>query len=104
MFTFVETALFTSLITEYLTDEEYSELQYYLAEHPESGAVIPGSGGVRKLRWTHRGKGKRGDLTIIYYLRVRNGVIWMLTAYPKNVRENIPAKTLAAIRKEIENE
>ena len=104
MFTFVETALFTRLITEYLTDEEYSELQYYLAEHPESGAVIPGSGGVRKLRWTHRGKGKRGGLRIIYYLRARSGVIWMLTAYPKNVRENIPAKTLAAIRKEIENE
>ncbi len=104
MFTFIETALFTRLITEYLTDEEYSELQYYLAEHPESGAVIPGSGGVRKLRWTHRGKGKRGGLRIIYYLRTSDGVIWMLTAYPKNVQENIPAKTLAAIRKEIENE
>ena len=49
--TFVETPLFTRLVAGYLSDEAYGELQSHLANHPQAGAVIPGSGGVRKLRW-----------------------------------------------------
>jgi hypothetical protein len=51
MFSFVETKLFTRLVQEYLTDEEYRQLQVLLMEQPDAGEVIPGSGGVRKLRW-----------------------------------------------------
>ncbi len=50
MLTFVETRLFTSLIPQYLTDDEYSALQQELATRPDAGQVIPGSGGVRKLQ------------------------------------------------------
>ena len=102
MFTFVETRLFTRLVTEYLTDQEYLELQRSLSANPEAGAVIPGSGGVRKLRWSMAGRGKRGGLRVIYYLRARSGVIWMLTLYPKNVAEGIPAHVLRQMLKEIE--
>jgi hypothetical protein len=101
--TFIETRLFTRLIGEYLTDDEYLELQAALARDPEAGAVIPGSGGVRKLRWGLAGRGKRGGLRVIYYLRSREGVIWMLTLYAKNVAENIQAQTLRQIREEIDN-
>ncbi len=71
--------------------------------HPEAGEVIPGSGGVRKLRWRAPGRGKRGGYRVIYYARLAQGVIYMLTMYPKNVAENIPSHVLRRIREEIEN-
>jgi len=86
-----------------MTDEEYRELQLYLVEDPEAGAVIPGSGGVRKLRWRALGRGKRGGYRVIYFTRLEEGIVWMLTIYPKNLKDNIPANVLRQIRKEIEN-
>jgi mRNA-degrading endonuclease RelE of RelBE toxin-antitoxin system len=103
VFSFIETKLFTRLVQECLTDEEYRELQALLIKQPEAGDVIPGSGGVRKLRWRAPGRGKRGGYRVIYYVKRERGVIWMLTLYPKNVRENIPAHVLRAIRREVEN-
>ena len=70
--------------------------------NPEAGDVIPGSGGVRKLRWGVAGRGKRGGIRVIYYLRSRQRQIWMLTLYAKNVAENIPAHVLKKIREEID--
>ena len=104
MHTFVETTLFTRLVQEYLTDQEYAEVQRTLIENPHAGAVIPGSGGVRKLRWRATGRGKRGGYRIIYFHKQSDQVVWMLTMYPKNVRDDIPARTLRQIRTEIEDE
>lgn len=86
-----------------MTDEEYAALQTALIDEPESGPVIPGSGDVRKLRWAAPGRGKRGGYRVIYYVRRAHGVMWMLTMYPKNVTENIPAHVLRQIRKEVED-
>lgn len=90
-------------MVEYLTDEEYSALQGFLVRDPDAGSVIPGSSGVRKIRWAAQGRGKRGGYRVIYYVRRTHGVIWMLTMYPKNVAENIPTHVLRQIRKEVEN-
>lgn len=103
VFAFIETKVFTRLVGEYLSDDEYLQLQTALGRNPEAGAVIPESGGIRKLRWGLPGRGKRGGLRVIYYLRSQNGVIWMLTLYPKNVAENIPSHVLRQIRREIED-
>ncbi len=104
MYTFIETKLFTRLVQEYMTDEEYQELQVVLIERPEAGDVIPGTGGVRKLRWKAPGRGKRGGYRVIYYPKTAQGIIWMLTMYPKNVADTIPAHVLRKIRKEVDNE
>ena len=75
-----------------------------LAGNPEAGALIPGSGGVRKLRWALPGRGKRSGLRVIYYVRTRQGVIWMLTLYAKNEAANIPAHILRKIPQEIKED
>ena len=104
VFTFIETRLFTRLVLEYLSDEHYSELQMALVANPELGPVIAGTGGVRKLRWAAPGRGKRGGYRVIYYVRRLKGVIWMLTMYPKNVADSIPAHVLKEIREELGDE
>lgn len=103
MYSFIETRLFTRLVGEYLSDDEYRELQAALIANPESGDIVRGSGGVRKLRWRAVGRGKRGGYRVIYFAKIAQGVIWMLTMYPKNVVEDIPAHVLRHIGKEVED-
>lgn len=86
-----------------MSDEEYRELQKTLMERPDAGEVIPGSGGVRKLRWPALGRGKRGGYRIIYFVTAERSILWMLTIYPKNVTDNIPAPILRQIRRELEH-
>lgn len=102
MLTFIETKLFSRLADEYLPDEQLSLLQHHLNENPEAGDIIRESGGVRKLRWSAAGRGKRGGLRIIYYLRSKQGEIWLLTLYAKNVVESISGRTLKKIKEEID--
>ncbi|HXC50325.1 MAG TPA: hypothetical protein VN634_05520 [Candidatus Limnocylindrales bacterium] len=102
MLTFVETRLFSKLVEKYLDPDEYALLQLWLALHPRSGAVIPGSRGVRKIRWSGKGRGKSGGIRIIYYLKTLHGEIWMLTLYAKNEAEDLPLHMLRKIREEID--
>jgi hypothetical protein len=69
---------------------------------PEAGAVIRGSGGVRKLRWGVAGRGKSGGIRVIYFLRTKQGQVWMLTLHAKNVAESISATVLKQIKDEID--
>ena len=100
---FIETTIFTKYVYEYLSEDEYIGLQSLLVLYPKSGKVVPGSGGVRKIRWAMSGKGKSGGVRIIYYFKPNDNEIWLLTIYSKNEVENIPAHILRKIAKEIED-
>ena len=83
---FIEAPPFTELLPSYLGDDDYTNLQLFLARNPEAGNIIPGTGGFRKLRWADagRGKGKRGGLRVIYYYFVASSQIWLVTLYGKD--------------------
>jgi mRNA-degrading endonuclease RelE of RelBE toxin-antitoxin system len=100
---FIEASIFTKYIYSYLTEEQYSGLQSFLLKYPESGKIIPGTGGVRKLRWGMTGSGKQGGVRVIYYFKRRVDEIWLLTIYSKSEVENIPAHILRQIAEEIIN-
>ena len=98
---YIESPLFSKLVGLYLNDDEYSAFQWDLSLHPEKGDMIPGSGGLRKIRWAGKGRGKRGGVRIIYYYRNKEGQIWLLTIYAKNEDENIPVSILKRIKEEL---
>ena len=100
----VETSLFTKQVQKLLTDEAYRQLQSDLASRPDLGAVIPGSGGLRKVRWGYRGQGKRGGVRVIYYWAVSEDHLLMLMMYPKNVQDNLSPAQLKMLRQLVEEE
>lgn len=94
---FLETKVFTTRIEEAMNDDEYARLQCHLSQHPDAGAMIPGCGGVRKIRWTASGRGKRGGSRLIYYWDFGDRIL-MLYVYKKNERENMTEEQKKAIR------
>lgn len=101
---FIESIAFTKYVSDYLSDDEYAGFQSYLLKNPDSGKIIQGSGGIRKVRLAATGKGKSGGVRIIYYYKKANYEIWLLTIYSKRTVSTIPAHILRQIAKEIEND
>ncbi|MFN0079365.1 MAG: type II toxin-antitoxin system RelE/ParE family toxin [Prosthecobacter sp.] len=89
---FIEFSHFAKNLSLLGDDDEYLDLQLHLMERPESGAVIPGSGGLRKLRWAGSGRGKRGGLRLIYYYVTAEGQILLLHLYAKNEMEDLDSQ------------
>ena len=94
---FIETRLFTKLLSDYLSDDEYRGLQAHLIQKPDAGDVVRGSGGVRKVRWSREGRGKSGGVRVIYYWEKSESEIWMLTIYAKSERATISGPDLKRI-------
>jgi hypothetical protein len=94
VFTFIESSVFEAIRSVYLDDDEFAELQQYMMVHPESGQLVPGSGGVRKLRWKRPGMGKRAGLRVIYFVRFEPNEFWMLSIYAKAKLDNVPGQFL----------
>ena len=103
---FIETPLFTQIVSSYLSEDDYRGLQGQLALEPEAGEVIPGTGGFRKLRWrdSRRGKGKRGGLRVIYYHLIADSQIWLFTIYGKGEVDDLSASEKRALKAAIEEE
>ena len=98
---FIETHVFTSRITQSVSDEDYHKLQVHLTSHPDAGKLIRGSGGIRKIRCATCGRGKRGGARTLYYWDVPDR-IYMIFCYLKNERENITPEQLKTLRKLVE--
>lgn len=93
MLTIIEHPGFTKTIAEILPDSEYAEFQQYLATNPASGDVIPGLGGLRKIRWAASGRGKRGGARIVYLFIVRADTLYLFHAYTKgDIADMTPAQ------------
>lgn len=100
---FVETPVFTRVVTALLDDESYRDLQSALMRRPEQGATIGGAHGARKVRWARAGAGKRGGLRVIYYWAAKESAFYMLFAYAKNEQGDLTpkqAKVLGALIRE----
>lgn len=100
---FIETALFTKYLQDYLNDDEYRQLQNFLIEQPEAGDLIQGTGGLRKLRWNSNNKGKRGGIRVIYYWQVSEDQIYFFTLYAKNEMSDLSEKEKKALKKMLED-
>ena len=100
----VETHIFTRQVILLLSDEEYRLLQSILANRPDTGVVIPSSGGLRKMRWGMTGRGKRGGVRIIYFWAVKQERILMLLIYPKNEKDDLSQEQLKILRKIVKEE
>jgi hypothetical protein len=92
--TFIESSVFARLRPAYPDDDEYAALQQHLLAEPSAGPVVPGSGGVRKLRWARPGMGKRGGFRVIYFVQYEPMEFWMLTVYSKSREANVPGHVL----------
>lgn len=101
---FVETPVFTEQITAALDDASYHQLQLALLLRPEQGAVIKGSGGLRKLRWAASGRGKRGGVRVIYFWHPADETFYMLCVYPKNERADLTPAQVKILRRLVQEE
>jgi hypothetical protein len=103
---FIESKIFEKLREKYLNDDNYRALQNFLVEQPLVGDVIQGTGGLRKLRWSSKGKGKRGGIRTIYLYITEKSHIHFLTLYAKNEVSDLTAdekKILKRIVEELKN-
>ncbi len=99
---FKETNVFTRQIRKLIPDDEYREFQQELIFNPAAGAVIKGSGGLRKIRWRSASKGKRGGIRIIYYWYMADHEIYLLLAYGKNEKGDLTPKETKILRHLVE--
>jgi len=97
---FIETSIFTKEIEPLLSDDSYRMLQTALMLRPDAGSLIRGSGGLRQIRWSLPGTGKRGALRIIYYWSAPD-TIFMLFPYRKTEQEDLTKEQLKLLRRTV---
>lgn len=103
LLTVVETLLFQKQWPYYWTEEERGEFAAYIAESPDAGDVVPESGGIRKVRWRRAGSGKSGGVRVIYFTRIAEEEVVLLTLYAKSKTDNITGAKLKEIRHALES-
>jgi len=100
----IETQIFSQRVRDILDNEEYRALQNTLVLNPESGKIIQGSGGIRKMRWSGSGRGKRGGSRVIYYWFKDKENLLMLLIYTKKEKDDLTKAQLRALQSIVESE
>ena len=103
MLTVVETLLFQKQWPLYWSEEERGAFAAYIAEYPDAGDVVHESGGIRKVRWGRAGSGKSGGVRVIYFTRMLEEEVVLLTLYAKAKTDNITGAKLKEIRRALES-
>lgn len=103
MLTVVETLLFQKQWPMYWSEDERGEFAACIAAHPEAGDVVPESGGIRKVRWRRAGTGKSGGVRVIYFTRLAEEEVVLLTLYAKAKTDNLTGAKLKEIRRALES-
>ena len=85
-------------------DAERQEFINWIAATPDAGDLIVGTGGLRKVRWSRQGMGKRGGVRVVTYEVRSDGVVWLLIGYTKAKFDNFPTDFLNALKQEIQND
>lgn len=103
---FIELPAFARVRDEYLDDEAFSELQRALSENPDAGEVVPGTGGLRKMRYgdERRGKGKRGGLRVIYFWKFSDEQFWLFSVYDKDEMTDLTPKQRQLFKQQLQLE
>jgi mRNA-degrading endonuclease RelE of RelBE toxin-antitoxin system len=101
---FIETPVFTRIATTIWSDDEYHALQLALFVRPEMGPVIPRTGGLRKVRWSRSGAGKRGGIRVIYYWDPEAETFYMLYAYSKAEQGDLTPQQLRVLSRLVREE
>jgi hypothetical protein len=96
---FIETPVFTRQVRELLSDEAYAAFQWHLALNPRAGEVIQGTGGLRKVRWSASGGGKRGGVRVIYFHVAADAQVRLLLIYRKGVKDDLTAAEKKTLRR-----
>jgi mRNA-degrading endonuclease RelE of RelBE toxin-antitoxin system len=99
---FIETPVFTADVKSLLPDDSYAQLQRELIARPTAGDLIPGTGGLRKIRWRLPRHGKRGGARVIYYWRAPHSQILLLAIYGKGVKDDLTADEKKQMRRMVE--
>ena len=103
---FIEAPVFTKYLSDYLVDDAFKNLQEALCHDPETGDVMQGTGGFRKMRWqdSRRGKGKRGGLRVIYFYFADDHQIWLLTIYGKDEMDDLTSEQKKTLKLAMQEE
>lgn len=99
--TVAETPVFQGYAAKIWSEEELDQFVNWIALNPFAGNVIPGSGGLRKVRWATSGRGKRGGARVIYYNVLKDGTVWLLMVYTKAKFDDLPSRLLKELKNAI---
>lgn len=103
MLTVIETPIFLRYAAKVWNDDEREAFITWLAEHPDAGDVIPATGGLRKVRWSRPGMGKRGGARVVYMLRTAAGELVLLIVYAKAEHDNLSSAFLRQLAQLLED-
>lgn len=103
---FYELPAFEKMREAYLDDDAFKNLQNELIVNPEAGAIIAGTGGLRKMRFAdeNRGKGKRGGLRVIYFYKSADDQVWLFTLYDKDEADDLTSDQRKALKARLEQQ